>query len=197
MNDNFYLPQSSWIALLSIAHRHEFENVFKRAIREIFDRPPGERGEPDSDLELSDLKLISVAEKYDVPFDYVLPNLVVLVMRKEPLTEVEVSLLSPLTVSRLARAREDFLCKAMGRPSSLGAPMPLGGSFFSLGGPTAYGGGPASYGGPTPYGGSFGSPMPLGGHNINSFGVPTASGNSEAVAMRIVREIWLGANNDG
>ena len=200
MNDNFYLPQSSWIALLSIAHRHEFENVFKRAIREIFDRPTSERGESDSDLELNDPKLISVAEKYDVPFEYVLPNLVVLVMREEPLTEVEVSLLSPLTVSRLGRAREDFLCKTMGRPPSFSSPMHSG-SPFSSGGPAAYGGpvtylGPTAYG-PMPYGSSFGSPIPLGSHSINHFGSPTTSGNPEAVAMRIVREIWLGAKNDG
>jgi hypothetical protein len=200
MNDNFYLPQSSWIALLSIAHRHEFENVFKRAIREIFDRPTSERGESDSDLELNDPKLISVAEKYDVPFEYVLSSLVVLVMREEPLTEVEVSLLSPLTVSRLGRAREDFLCKSMGRPPSFGSPMPLGGSFTlgpaPYGGPVTYGG-PTAYGGPMPYGTSFGSPIPLGSHSINTFGGPTTSGNPEAVAMRIVREIWLGAKNDG
>ena len=204
MNDNFYLPQSSWIALLSIAHRHEFENVFKRAIREIFDRPTSERGESDSDLELNDPKLISVAEKYDVPFEYVVPNLVVLVMREEPLTEVEVSLLSPLTVSRLGRAREDFLCKTMGRPPSFSSPIP--GSSFSFSGTAAFSGpltygGPAAYGGLIPYGGSYGSsygsPIPLGSHSINTFNGSTTPGNPEAVAMRIVREIWLGAKKDG
>src|SRR5260221_3718438 len=199
MNDDFYLPQSSWIALMSIAHRHEFENVFKRAIREIFDRPTSERGESDSDLERNDPKLISVAEKYDVPFEYVVPNLVVLVMREEPLTEVEVSLLSPLTVSRLGRAREDFLCKTMGRPSSFSSPMPLGSSFSFSGtagftGPLTYAGA-AAYGGPIPYGGSYGSPIPLGSHSVNTFSGPTT--NPETVAMRIVREIWLGAKNDG
>jgi len=39
-NDTFRLPQSSWMALLSIAHRYEFMNAQKRAIREIYDRGP-------------------------------------------------------------------------------------------------------------------------------------------------------------
>jgi hypothetical protein len=37
MHDGFSLPQSSWIALLSIAHHYEFLNVRERAIREIYD----------------------------------------------------------------------------------------------------------------------------------------------------------------
>ena len=40
-NDNFRLPQLSWVALLSIAHRYEFTNMRERAIREIYDRKPG------------------------------------------------------------------------------------------------------------------------------------------------------------
>jgi len=215
MHDNFQLHLSRWIALLSIAHRYEFQGVFKRAIREIYSRPASERDDSDSDSELDDPTLISVAEKYDVPFEHVVPNLVALVMRDEPLTEVEVTRLSPLTVSRLGRAREYFLCKTVGRPSSFGSPMPMGGSFV---GPTAYGatyGGPMSYGGPVPYGGpapygsspsygsstpygsSYGSPIPLGSHNMNSFGGPMTSSNPEAVATEIVREIWLADKNDG
>jgi hypothetical protein len=36
-NATFRLPQSSWMALLSIAHRYEFMTVRERAIREIYD----------------------------------------------------------------------------------------------------------------------------------------------------------------
>jgi hypothetical protein len=39
-----------------------------------------------------------------------LPCFVELVTRNEPLTEVEIASSSPLTVHRLARAREEFLC---------------------------------------------------------------------------------------
>ena len=213
MHDNFQLQQSRWIALLSIAHRFEFQNVFKRAIREIYDRPASERDESDSDLELDDPMLISVAEKYDVPFEHVLQNLVALVMREEPLTEVDVTRLSPLTVSRLGRAREQFLCKTVGRPSSFSSPMPLGGSFVgppAYGGPATYGspvayGAPVPYGGPVPYSSSapygsstpYGSPMPLGSHNMNPLSGHMTSGDPETVAMDIVREIWLAAKNDG
>ena len=220
MHDNFQLQQSRWIALLSVAHRYEFQDVFKRAIREIYGRSASERDESDSDSELDDPTLISVAEKYDVPFEHVVPNLVALVMREEPLTEVEVTRLSPLTVSRLGRAREYFLCKTVGRPSSFSSPMPMGGSFVgpaAYGGPSTYGGpmtygGPVPYGSPAPYGSSpsygsstpygssapyHGSPIPLGSHNMNTFGGPMTSGNPEAVATEIVREIWPAAKNDG
>jgi hypothetical protein len=207
MHDNFHLQQSRWIALLSIAHRYEFQNVLKRAIREIYDRPPSERGPGDSDedLEPDDPMLISVAEKYDVPFEHVVPTLVALVMREEPLTEAEVTRLSPLTVSRLGRAREIFLCKTVSGPSSFSGPMPLGGSGSF--GPSAYGGPPSfggpvsysAYGSPVPYGNStpYGSPIPMGGHNINAFGCPMTSRNLEAVAMEIVRDIWRTSKSDG
>ena len=184
--------------MLSIAHRYEFQNVFKRAIREIYDRPASERGESDEDSEPGDPMLISVAEKYDVPFEHVVPILVALVMREEPLTEVEVTVLSPLTVSRLGRAREEFLCKTVGRPSGFSglptfSPTAYGGP-ATYGGPVNYGG-PAVYGGPIPYSSSsaYGSPIPMGNHNINTFGSPMASGNPETVAIEIVREIWLAA----
>lgn len=207
MHDNFHLQQSRWIALLSIAHRYEFQNVLKRAIREIYDRPPSERGPGDSDedLEPDDPMLISVAEKYDVPFEHVVPTLVALVMREEPLTEAEVTRLSPLTVSRLGRAREIFLCKTVSSPSSFSGPMPLGGSGSF--GPSAYGGPPSfggpvsysAYGSPVPYGSSapYGSPIPMGGHNINAFGGPMTSRSLEAVAMEIVRDIWRAPKSDG
>jgi hypothetical protein len=42
MNDTFCLSQSSWVALLSIAHRYEFMNARKRAIREIYNCRPSE-----------------------------------------------------------------------------------------------------------------------------------------------------------
>ena len=125
MHDGFSLPVSSWIALLSIAHRYEFLNVRERATREIYNplrqwdmTQPG--WEPESGsyltaapkLETPDhLTLVSTAEKYDVPFREVLPSFVELVMREEPLsvTEVEIARLSTLTMYRLARAREDYL----------------------------------------------------------------------------------------
>lgn len=113
MHDNFCLPQSSWIALLSIAHRYDFQDAFKRAIREIYDCPErkttkGRR----SDSELGyPVFLILIAKQYDVPLRHVAPYLVALVMREEALTEVEVMRLPPLTISQLGRAREDFLRK--------------------------------------------------------------------------------------
>jgi hypothetical protein len=193
MNDDFKLPQSKWIALLSIAHRFEFQNVLERAMRELFGRPASEREESD------DPHLLKVAEKYDVPFEYMAPVLVSLVMREEPLTEVDISLLSPLTVSRLGRAREDFLCKTAGRSSGFSSPGSISPGF----GPTAYSG-PGTYGGAGTYGGgfhgggSFGGPAaygPYGSHNTNSFGGPMASDNPEIVAMEIVRRIWQPARN--
>jgi len=192
MNDNFYLPQSRWIALLSIAHRFEFQNVFERAMREIYDRPASEREESDGPY------LIKVAEKYDVPFESVVPTIVALVMREEPLTEVEVSLLSPLAVSRLGRAREDFLCKTVGRPSSFSGPgsIPLSFGPPAYGGPGTYGGG--TYGGGTHGGGTYGGPAaygPYGNHNTNTFGGPMTPGNPGTVAMEIVRGIWPPARN--
>jgi hypothetical protein len=109
--DGFLLPQASWIALLSIAHRYEFLNVRERAICEIYgpfqdDQKPwsGSREQKEKELRL----LISVAERYDVPPRFIVPLLVPFVGRKLPLTEDEVLSFSALTVSRLAHAREDF-----------------------------------------------------------------------------------------
>jgi hypothetical protein len=167
MNDNFCLRLSSWIALLSIAHRYEIQSVHKRAIREIYDRhvkkyrksqqrlnanlnaapmfsaftiqsnivvasstvmmdsppisvaevPNGPDSEGDSDSELDYVMLISAAEKYDVPLQYVSPCFVELVMREEPLTEAEVVRLSTSTVCNFGRAREAFLRRTVGRPA--------------------------------------------------------------------------------
>jgi hypothetical protein len=188
MNDDFKLPQSRWIALLSVAHRFEFQNVFERAMRELFDRPASEREE--SDLP----HLIKVAEKYDVPFEYMAPNLVALVMREEPLTETEVSLLSPLTVSRLGRAREDLLCKTVGRPSSLSGPGGFASGPTGYSGPGTYGGfyGGGTYGGGTYGGGAYSG---FGSNNTNTFGGPMTSDNPATVAMEIVRGIWLPPRN--
>ena len=106
MHDGFFLPRSSWIPLLSISHRYEFLNVRERAIREIY----GPQGNSVPDPEPPDnLTLILTAEKYDVPPQQAFPPFVELVMRKEPLTEVEIERLPALTVHRLARAREDYL----------------------------------------------------------------------------------------
>ena len=109
MHHDFDLPESSWITLLSIAHRYEFLNIYKRAIYELFDRPASGRQSSGSASGPSYAKLISVAEKYDVPFQHVLPSIVALVTRSEPLIEVEVVHLSMLTICRLGRAREEYI----------------------------------------------------------------------------------------
>jgi hypothetical protein len=114
MHDGFSLPQPSWIALLSIAHHYEFLNVRERAIREIYEPAAAQQSH-------DHMLLILVAEKYDVPPRHLLPSLVSFVMRSQPLTEVEVSSFSALTVSQLAHAREDFVRKTVNPlPSQLG-----------------------------------------------------------------------------
>jgi len=99
--------------LLSIAHRYEFQEVFKRAIREIYDDPAQKtKKRRRSDSELGNpIFLILIAEQYDVLLRHIVPYLVALVVREEALTEAEIMDLSPLTVSQLRRAREDFLRK--------------------------------------------------------------------------------------
>ncbi|KAH9171818.1 hypothetical protein EDB89DRAFT_2070387 [Lactarius sanguifluus] len=101
MHDGFSLPQPSWIALLSIAHHYEFLNVRERAIREIYG--------PAAQQPQDHMLLISVAEKYDVSPQHLIPSLVSLVTRPQPLSEGEVANYSALTVSRMAHAREDFV----------------------------------------------------------------------------------------
>lgn len=125
MHDGFSLPQSSWIALLSIAHRYDFLNVYERAIREIYD--------PAAQQSQDHILLITVAEMYDVPSKHLIPPLVTFVMRPQPLTEGEVARFSALTVSRLAHAREDFVRKTVNAPP----PPPFGWSApYSSGGPS-------------------------------------------------------------
>jgi hypothetical protein len=130
MHDDFSLPQPRWIALLSIAHRYEFLKVRERAIREVYGPlqklDPAELSLQDHDHQL----LISVAEKYDVPPRYMLPSLTALVQRKEPLTEIEIANISALTVSRLARAREDVMNRAMNHVTSLGGRLNQGLNHF-------------------------------------------------------------------
>jgi hypothetical protein len=109
MHHDFDLPQSKWITLLSIAHRYEFLSVCKRAVYELFDRPASERQSSPSESEPGYAVLISVAEKYDVPLQHVLPPIIALVMRAESLMEVEVAHLSTLTICRLGRAREEYV----------------------------------------------------------------------------------------
>jgi len=99
----FYLPRSSWIALLSIAHRYEILNAQLRAVYEIYDlqgkwdkKKSG--SDPDPDPEPPDcMTLVLTAEKYGVPVRLALPSYVELVR------------LSTLTLHRLARAREEYL----------------------------------------------------------------------------------------
>jgi hypothetical protein len=105
MHDRFSLPQTSWIALLSIAHRYDFLNVRERAMREVY----GTLATAQQHQQKDHLRLLSVAEKYDVPPERLLPSLIALVMRSQPLAEDEVALFSALTMSRLAHAREEFV----------------------------------------------------------------------------------------
>ena len=122
MHDGFSLPQSSWIALLSIAHRYEFLNVRERAIREIYDLA----AQPPQDPML----LVSVAEECDVPPKHLVPSLVAFLLRPQPLSEGEVLRFSALTVSRLAHAREDFVRKKVTNaqpPPAFGWPAALSG----------------------------------------------------------------------
>jgi hypothetical protein len=114
MRDDFSLPQTSWIALLSIAHRFNFSNVRKRAIQEIF-HPPGPTKQQSKDY----VMLLSLGDKYVVPQKDLLPLLAALVVRPQYLTEDEVAHLPALTVSRLARAREELACE-IANPDVLG-----------------------------------------------------------------------------
>jgi hypothetical protein len=119
--DGFSLPQASWIALLSIAHRYEFLNVRERAIREIYgpfrarlkrwSSLAADKREAQLQQELQEHDyqlLLSVAEKHDVSLQDIIPLLLPFVMREQPMTEDEVLRFSALTVSRLAHAREDY-----------------------------------------------------------------------------------------
>jgi hypothetical protein len=109
---SFLLPQESWIALLSIAHRYEFLDVQERAIHEIYSPFKGRQTLSVSSKEEQESRLlISVAEKYDIPPQNIVPLLIPFVVRGQTLTEDEVSSFSALTVSRLARAREEFVRK--------------------------------------------------------------------------------------
>ena len=121
MHHDFYLPQSRWITLLSIAHRYEFLNLCKRAIYELYDRLENERQSSPSEPEPGYAVLISVAEKYDVPPQHVLPSIVALVMRTESLMEAEVVHLSTLTICRRGRAREEYVRATVRRSMSFEA----------------------------------------------------------------------------
>jgi len=113
LHDDFHLSHLRWIALLSIVHRYEFLNVWKRAIREIYDRELIEGTMDPSDREPSCTMLISVAEEFDVPHQHVERYIVMRATQAEPLTEDEAALLSTATMCRLARAREEFLHKTL------------------------------------------------------------------------------------
>ncbi|KAI9513379.1 hypothetical protein F5148DRAFT_1020 [Russula earlei] len=133
MHDGFSLPQTSWIALLSISHRYEFLNVRERAIREIYglllhQQDPLRQSLPQPPQD--HVLLISVAEKYDVPPQYMIPSLVALVMRAQPLTEDEVARLSALNVSRLAQARENYVRRTIIPPQTQAGRLNTPNSWF-------------------------------------------------------------------
>jgi hypothetical protein len=112
MYHDFTLPQSGWIALLSITHRYEFLDLFKRAVYELYDRPASERH---SESEPSHAELISLAEKYDVPLQNVLRSIIALVIRPQSPMEAEIVHLSTLAICRLGRAREEYIRLTMRR----------------------------------------------------------------------------------
>ena len=68
--------------------------------------------------------LLLTAEKYNVPLQQVLPTLVELVMRKDTLSEIEITRLSATTLHRLAHAREDYLRSRHPPYSNLIGPRP-------------------------------------------------------------------------
>jgi len=98
------LPRTSWIPLLSIARRYDISYLRDRAIDRIFGAPPPESGNDPQLLQL----LVSVVEEFDLPLEHLVPWLIALVERPNPLTEDEVALFSVSTRSRLAHAREVF-----------------------------------------------------------------------------------------
>jgi len=122
MHDGFSLPQQSWIALLSIAHRYDFLNVRERAIREIYDPAAQQPQDP--------MLLISIAERYDVPPKNLIPSLVSFVLRPQSLSEGEIARFSALTVSQLTHAREEFLRRTVNAPPPQPAPAPGWGERF-------------------------------------------------------------------
>ena len=81
----------------------------ERAIHEIYSPFGGRRSLSVQSKQEQELQLISVAEKYDVPPQNIVPLLIPYVARGSPLTEDEVLSFSALTVSRLAHAREEFV----------------------------------------------------------------------------------------
>ena len=112
MHEGFSLTQTSWIALLSIAHCYEFLNVRERTINEIYHVLLQQQEQLQHDHPL----LISVGKKYDVEPWYMVPSLVALMMQVQPLTPDKVMRFSSHTVSQLTHAHEDFACRTMNPP---------------------------------------------------------------------------------
>ncbi|KAI0314684.1 hypothetical protein OF83DRAFT_1063399, partial [Amylostereum chailletii] len=98
---SFALPQASWRAVLSIAHRFTFAEIFDRALRELIPPPTAEDA----------IAIIAVVEKYDIAVDRVAPALQMLVRRQEPLTEFEWEKMSWSMASHIAQARERYVAK--------------------------------------------------------------------------------------
>jgi len=198
MHDSFSLPRSRWIALLSIAHRYEFENVRARAIREIYD-PLGKRDkiksspDPGPDPEPPDyLVLILTAEKYNVPLERALPAYIGLVMRKDPLTQAEIVRSSALTVHRLASAREEYLRTR--DYVNYDAAAAERASLFNLGAAKTY----VNYGTAERVPFNFDAAKPYVNYgaaeqNFNYHGAAEQDVNYYGAAERIVRKIWPAA----
>jgi len=89
VHEGFSLTQTSWITLLSTTHYYEFPNIHKRAINEIYHVL----------LQHDHPILISVGKKYNVEPQYMVPSLIMLMMRVQPLTLDKVVRFLPHTMS--------------------------------------------------------------------------------------------------
>jgi len=112
MHEGFSLTQTSWIALLSIAHHYEFPNVHKRTINEIYHVLLQQQEQLQHDHPL----LISVGEKYDMEPWYMVLSLIGLVMQVQPLMPDKVVRFSSHTVSQLTHVCEDFVHRTVNPP---------------------------------------------------------------------------------
>jgi hypothetical protein len=100
--EDFSMPISNWVALLSIAHRFKFTDAESRARREVFQRSPP----------LDPVDQIFLVEKHSVPISFIIPALQDVVRRSQPLEKKELSNLSREMISRLWTAREEYVREA-------------------------------------------------------------------------------------
>ena len=82
--------------MLSLAHRFQIQNILDRAVKELYEYP-----RPDDCIDL-----LSLAERCEVEKKHWVPCLRILVNRRKPLAEQELSQLSPGMVIRISAARD-------------------------------------------------------------------------------------------